>query len=114
MSEVEDRKRYWNAGEWKKIDLVTASAEELFYVQAAQEHSHAISFRIWTIGGMVSSGDGSPVSEPDFEGSIKWDGCSNWNACALHFCEPEEFKIFADVLTFCWEFARNNLAVFDA
>lgn len=48
--------------------------------------SHWVDFKVYE----TNYGYAGPVRELYLEGSIKWDGCSNWNfctdACMKHFC----------------------------
>lgn len=42
----------------------------------------------------------------DVEGSLRFDGCMNWtsaDACAVHFCGPEDVEAFAAALRRVYE-----------
>lgn len=45
------------------------------------------------------------------EGSIKWDGCSNWDytvdGVMLHFCSESEMKQFHKTMELCYVHARD-------
>lgn len=51
--------------------------------------------------------DGASLDEmdPTLRGSVKWDGCSNWDFqpdnVLVHFCEPEDVQKLADVVKAC-------------
>jgi hypothetical protein len=39
-------------------------------------------------------------------GSVKWDGCSNWEFqkdCMIHACDREGLERIGNVLTRCWD-----------
>lgn len=74
-----------------------------YRAEAWQQYSHAMNFEIFE----------NQDSEPTFSGSIKWDGCSNWNCQVIHFCEREWFVEFAHVLEICFDFTAANLSTFD-
>lgn len=47
--------------------------------------------------------------ESECTGTIKWDGCSNFNSQVLHFCGLDHFERFSKTIAFCYEFARSNI-----
>ncbi len=48
------------------------------------------------------------ADEPMVSGSVKWDGCSNWNTeeC-LHFCCRNQAKDLGDILAACYDWAAE-------
>ena len=46
-------------------------------------------------------------------GTVKWDGCSNWdctpNGALLHFCDVSDIKSMHDVMVECCEIASKIL-----
>ena len=49
-------------------------------------HSHHVEFSLW-----INPQD--ETDEPDITGSVKWDGCMNWQTnpnCMAHFCSAED------------------------
>ena len=47
--------------------------------------------------------------EIEATGSIKWDGCANFNSECLHFCGSDHFERFSKAISFCYAFAENNI-----
>jgi len=44
------------------------------------------------------------------EGSVKWDGCSNWKfPDAVHFCERSQMIGIGEVLAFCFDLAAKTI-----
>lgn len=46
-----------------------------------------------------------------FSGTIKWDGCSNWETpkeCMLHICGPDMMLDFSKVLMKCYLIAGEH------
>lgn len=53
---------------------------------------------------------------PIVEGSVKWDGCSDWNFrndVYIHFCTREGCLGIGQALAYCWDWAEKNLENFD-
>ncbi len=46
-------------------------------------------------------------------GSVKWDGCSDWDIEHSHFCSREMIEHFSQILLWCWDYASKNLEGFD-
>lgn len=51
-------------------------------------------------------------SEPYITGSVKWDGCSNWNfdendRAMLHGCDKKDIVRFGLILGECWEWTND-------
>lgn len=56
-------------------------------------------------------------AEPYFHGSVKWDGCSNWNfdeqeRCMLHGCSKSDIVNLGLILGECWEWTKELLPNF--
>jgi hypothetical protein len=48
--------------------------------------------------------------EAEISGSVKWDGCINWEtnpACMMHFCGPSDADRLAALFKDVWEEARK-------
>lgn len=52
-------------------------------------------------------------------GSVKWDGCSNWmypdqeDNTMLHFCSMEEARLVAEVMSFAYRIAEEQIDNFE-
>jgi hypothetical protein len=43
--------------------------------------------------------------EPDITGTIKWDGCMNWDTgdnCMYHFCDTDDIDVLRDSFEAAW------------
>ncbi|MEN6550091.1 MAG: hypothetical protein ABFE07_28950 [Armatimonadia bacterium] len=55
----------------------------------------------------------------DFQGWVKWDGCSDWDfhpyprAPQVHNCSRAGLEDFGQVLLRCWDYAKAHLPNFD-
>ena len=47
------------------------------------------------------------------DGSVKWDGCSNWHAEPIHTCGRDGLEDLTKAMLWCWDFARDNCPKFD-
>jgi len=46
------------------------------------------------------------------EGSVKWDGCSNWsepNGNQFHLCGIKDLANLTECLGFCYDFAQSKM-----
>lgn len=45
------------------------------------------------------------------KGSVKWDGCSNWqfntHECMLHACDRKRLEALGDILAKCWDATKD-------
>lgn len=101
--------------------------EDIGFAAVATPSSHHVDFRIYEIFGYR---DGAPVlirEDEDgmvtdaatvddamicLEGSVKWDGCSNWNTLydggfMYHGCTRRDLTNFGKVLERCWDIASR-------
>lgn len=72
----------------------------------AELHGHYVDFYIYE--GKDSEWDAD--MEPWIDGSIKWDGCSNWQVHGhypIHFCSKGESKMFSELFQFLYFFAAE-------
>lgn len=57
------------------------------------------------------------VCKPQIAGSVKWDGCSNWefnsDQCLFHFCGISGVEALGGALRRCYEIAAKHLSSFD-
>lgn len=57
-------------------------------------------------------------AEKSLSGSIKWDGCSNWDfhteACAAHFCGRKDAVGIGRLMGHLYDLAAGNLLLWDA
>jgi hypothetical protein len=111
------------------------SAPERFgeYMVSVKVEEYAVLFEISKIvGEMVPSGallyesaENRNDSTEDFaesqrflSGSIKWDGCSNWDwhtdGCLMHFCGRGEAVSIGTLMTKLYDIAADRLPTFDA
>jgi hypothetical protein len=55
--------------------------------------------------------DGETPKTPFWVGSIKWDGCSNWdfrtNECMAHFCGPKHATSIGRLMGKLYDLART-------
>ena len=68
-----------------------------YYIELRREEYYA-DLKVWEIAGVTTEGEmlfGEDFTtvrpeNPTIDGSIKWDGCSNWDfgtdECMMHFC----------------------------
>ena len=46
--------------------------------------------------------------EPQFTGSVKWDGCSNWHFNEVyHGCSRENLLNLGNIFTVCWDWTKE-------
>ena len=51
--------------------------------------------------------------EPSLTGSVKWDGCSNWDTgnTMLHACDREQLAFYGEAMAVCWSLTKQQLGV---
>lgn len=122
------------------MDVLIKVFEELEFVVVATPSTHHISFKIYHVEGWQETNEGSDVwnrplfhkadspTSPDpvdkmedaevyLHGDVKWDGCSNWifdeqERCMLHGCRRKDVQRFGDILSACWDWAKELLPNF--
>jgi len=53
-------------------------------------------------------------AEPEFTGTVKWDGCSDWNfRYSYHGCCRENLTAVGEVMARCWDWTSELLENFD-
>lgn len=71
-----------------------------------QEHTHGkyvgkiTKIHEYHVDFEIRDSNDASTDEPDVTGTIKWDGCSNWQAgehCQVHFCSAKDMDDFAAV-----------------
>jgi hypothetical protein len=86
----------------KRVSVPVPEELANYRIEAWHQYSHAMSFAI------------IDYDEEILTGSVKWDGCSNWNSDAcLHFCEREQFVHLSKLMELCFDFTAKNLPTFD-
>ena len=50
-----------------------------------------------------------------YKGSVKWDGCSNWNEIdgCIHFCDTYQIDAFAQAFKHCYAHASKVITKWD-
>ena len=94
---------------------------DLNFTVVATKNTHWVDFSIYEISGIYEV-DGvdvpsygndditdvnDPSIKPEIEGSVKWDGCSNWvmgRHCMHHCCSREQLENISKILTFCYDY----------
>lgn len=111
----------------------TIHLNDINFTVVAKPDSHHVDFDVYDIQARTqdSSGEftipewpriGSTYS-PDtvdsldraeiyLSGTIKWDGCSNWDfdgsgGCALHFCTRDDLMRISMVMVYCWDWMEE-------
>jgi hypothetical protein len=115
------------------VDILRTFIEkDLGFVIVAdpQKYSHAVCYKVYEVVGEHQ--DGSFVfhkeegdihpnvvqtiedATPYLDGSVKWDGCSNWTvgyndsrAYLMHFCSREQLENLGKVMARCWDLTRE-------
>lgn len=89
--------------------------ELFFYVEAEVEGQYFVNYKIYEVTGMTMDDIPKPLFGYNFsesledvealcEGSVKWDGCSDWGFIDnFHECTREDLKRISDVLLWCWD-----------
>lgn len=80
-----------------------------YYIELRVEQYYA-DVKVWNIAGITTDGEllfGEEFKPerpeyPNIDGSIKWDGCSNWDfntdECMMHFCGKGGVEEFGKLL----------------
>ncbi len=79
-----------------------------------EAHEGWVSFDLFQTQGESSDGTPCLFGDPPIcavSGSVKWDGCSNWDATSIHFCERDYAIQFGRVLASCWDWANEILNI---
>lgn len=71
------------------------------YVAIADFKGHFVEFTVYEGNNYDASLD------PLFAGSVKWDGCSNWEIGELHFCTQKQAKEFGILLGMLYDWAAE-------
>lgn len=75
------------------------------YQVIAENHEHFVEFLIFD---EIDDKWMNDYAEPIISGSIKWDGCSNWDfSKQYHFCSKTDAKNFGDLLPKLYEWASE-------
>lgn len=96
-------------------------------VRLEEEYRLAVYFDIYEIAGETSDGvmlygenavDHVEDAEIYLSGSVKWDGCSNWNfdeqdrGTMLHACSRRHLTNMGEVMARCWDIASGMIERF--
>ena len=114
-------------------DTFTKAFPALGYHVVAKVYSHWVEYAVyeliqtWGIDGvecapMFRTKDDQWVTKPDeaeelFNGSIKWDGCSNWDfspsGVALHLCGRTDAREFSQMIDALFDLTEEWLPTYD-
>jgi hypothetical protein len=107
--------------EFKDINFVVLAEVEA-------EYKHSVDYKIYEIvgehvcdGQLVFNTAGSDTNEPTDDittaeifahGSVRWDGCSNWEFdiqkdCMIHACSRADLENIGHVLARCWDMTKE-------
>lgn len=101
--------------------------QDINYTVVATPDTYYVSFKIYEIAGYSEGPDADgeytnpvygeqftelgPDTEVFADGSVKWDGCSNWNVgpknCMIHGCSKEDLVNIGTVLSRCWDLTKE-------
>jgi hypothetical protein len=99
----------------KKITERTFTFEN-WYKITVEEYSHYFSYTV-DEATMWDEDDKIVDVAPYLKGSIKWDGCSDWdmtpNNVCLHICGVADLKRHVRLLQYLWVYAQENMEAFD-
>lgn len=98
--------------------------DDLGYYVAYKVHEYWLEVSVyeagrWTDGGLWYRTDDCRETEKIEEaevvvsGSVKWDGCSNWDfhtdECMAHFCDRKGLTDFGELLGRLWDLAADKV-----
>ena len=96
--------------------------EDMEFVVEYFPSSHYVEYKIYQFGGLDSNGVpllvredctygvGTEHAEVFVYGSVKWDGCSNWEfnqETALHGCTRDDLVNLGEILAQCWDMTKD-------
>lgn len=109
-------------------EVFAATPATSYHITAVVE-SHWIEFRVVKITALSGDNVDVPlfgddhVEDPDraeafWQGSIKWDGCSNWNLMTdgvmAHFCGREDAMSIGPLMGRLYDLAATHLTTWDS
>ena len=88
------------------------SWEDIGFDVEATPHEHHVEY-------VAFENDESAGKIPYLHGSVKWDGCSNWDFdelrdCMLHGCGRRDLLRFSNLLVRCWDLTKDLLPTWDS
>lgn len=109
--------------------VYTKHFKDLDFTVVATPYSHWVEYAIYDIEGYTSI-DNMPLwhkadseeypdcveslseAEVYISGSVKWDGCSNWNIDEnergmLHGCSRQDIQRIGDIMAQCWDWTSQ-------
>lgn len=109
------------------METQTYHYPDIHFTVVATPNTYHVDFKIYEIAGYgngsLETGDFTdPLYGPQFQelgpdtevfadGSVKWDGCSNWDigpeGCMVHGCDKEDLINIGIVLSRCWDLTKE-------
>lgn len=112
-----------------KVEKIVRIFKDIDYAVVVTPGAYSVDYVIYEIVGLSHPGEvpvyhGSDPSDemsttenideasPFAHGSVKWDGCSNWDfdelqRVMLHFCERASLIHLGEILATCWDMTKE-------